>query len=68
MLLLFVSVSCLAFGLYAGKRRAVGMGWHEIACEVAVCLCGLVKKAWQALSWPFAKDKTDGSAGDGEAS
>ena len=36
----------LMFGLYAGKKRAVGLGWPRIVCDLA-------KSAWGKLSGPF---------------
>ena len=45
MLVCLVGVACLAFGLYAGKRRAKGMSWKAISGEL-----------WEKMSGPFRAD------------
>lgn len=57
MLLIVVAVACLAFGLYAGKRRANGVGWNAIACELAKGARDIVAQAWDVVSGPFRKDR-----------
>lgn len=52
-----VSVACLEFGLYAGKRRAVGLGWYAIACELAKGIWDCAAKVCGVILWPFRKGK-----------
>ena len=64
MLLITVAVACMAFGLYAGKRRANGCGWYSIACELAKGAWDLAARAWNFVSRPFRKDGGGPDAGD----
>lgn len=64
-------IACLAFGLYAGKRRERGMGWLAIAIDM---MKGVFSAAAETLKWaygPFRKERHDQSAeadnGDNEA-
>ena len=57
MLTAMVSVACLAIGLYAGKRRAKGSGWKEIACELAKGARDVAEIAWRKATWPFRREK-----------
>lgn len=48
--LAIVGVSCMAFGLYAGKRRAEGLGWARIVSDLS-------SDFWRILTDPFKKGK-----------
>lgn len=65
MIVLTVAFACLAVGLYAGKRRAGGLGWYEIACEMVKGFIDVIAKVWGFVSWPFRKEKK-GDAGEGQ--
>ena len=45
----------MAIGLYAGKRRAIGMGWGEIGKEMSTGVFGVAKSAWSTISSPFRR-------------
>lgn len=50
---------CLAgftLGLYAGKRRANGKGWGEIAGEMCQSAWSMVACAWRKIHAQFKKD------------
>lgn len=46
----------MAVGLYAGKRRAVGSCWSDIARELTNGLIAILKAGLEKVSWPFRKD------------
>lgn len=54
--IIVVGLACMAFGLYAGKRRADGTSWYMIASE-------LTSSAWRLVSNPFKKGRGGGSCG-----
>jgi hypothetical protein len=43
-------------GLYAGKRRANGKGWGEIASEIVHSVCAMISGAWSRICAQFRKD------------
>lgn len=55
-----VGFACLSFGLYAGRRRAEGKSWHEIACELARGVWNVAAATFGALAKPFRKGRSDG--------
>ena len=64
MFLTTVAVACLAFGLYAGKRRASGCGWYAIVRELANGAWAIAVKAWNLVSEPFRRDGGGPDAGE----
>lgn len=48
----------LMFGLYAGKKRAVGLGWPRIVCDLTSDMTAAAKSAWGKLSGPFRKGES----------
>lgn len=60
MITFIVAMACLAIGLYAGKRRANGSSWHDIAYELSKGACDLAVNAWNAVSSPFKRDVKNG--------
>lgn len=50
----------LAFGLYAGKKRAHGKAWSVILADLAECISREVKEGWRAVSDSFKKDESRG--------
>ena len=48
-------VAGVAFGLYAGKRRAHGDSWSRISHDLCDDTIGIAKSAWTKVSAPFRK-------------
>lgn len=57
----FVLICLTGFtlGLYAGKRRANGKGWGEIAKESVGNVYSWVHGAWQTVARQFRKNTPD---------
>lgn len=55
-------IVCLPLGLYAGKRRANGEDWLQIAREFFVDTMNVLGAIWQKISSPFRKGRAQGSA------
>ena len=58
MITTLVGVAGLMFGLYAGKKRAVGLGWPRIVCDLTSDMTAAAKSAWGKLSGPFRKSES----------
>ena len=57
ILLIFTGIVCMAFGLYAGKKRVNGLGWCKIVADCAVDIFTAVYPLFRAITSPFAKGK-----------
>ena len=57
-MLILTGIVCMAFGLYAGKKRANGLGWCRIVADCAVDIFTSVSSFFRAITSPFAKGKT----------
>lgn len=51
-----IGTAGLTLGLYAGKRRANGKGWGEIAGEMCQSAWSIVACAWRKIHAQFKKD------------
>lgn len=47
----------MAFGLYAGKKRAKGQTWREVSIDLAMDLWRNAKSAWNKAAEPFRREK-----------
>ena len=48
----------LMLGLYAGKKRAVGLGWSRIAMDLASDVAEAARSTWGKVSGPFRKGES----------
>lgn len=46
----------MAFGLYAGKKRAKGQTWREVIIDLAMDLWRNAKSAWNKASVLFRRE------------
>lgn len=53
---IIVGATGLTFGLYAGKRRANGKTWREIACELWCGMVSILAVIWRKITFQFKKD------------
>ncbi len=47
----------MAFGLYAGKKRAKGKTWKEVGIDLARDSWRNAKSAWNKVAEPFRREK-----------
>lgn len=47
----------MAFGLYAGKKRAKGETWKEVCIDLARDSLRNAKSAWNKVAEPFRREK-----------
>ena len=55
ILLAITGIVCMAFGLYAGKKRANGLGWCKIVADCAVDIFTAVSSFFRAIPSRLAK-------------
>ena len=51
-----VGILCFVLGLYAGKKRAKGLGWGEIGKDFCYDAYDLASRALATVSAPFRKE------------
>ena len=61
-----VGLMCMSIGLYAGKRRAKGLGWFQIYCEMAKGVWHMLERVILFISKPFSKEFDDGEDDEGK--
>lgn len=55
VVLALTSISSMAFGLYAGKKRERGLGWARIVSDCAADVFTAVSTFLRTITWPFRK-------------
>lgn len=60
MMTIAVGFSCLAIGLYAGKKRANGSEWSSIARDLWNGFTSALSSAFEKVLWSFRKDGKNG--------
>ena len=56
--IMITGFACLAFGLYAGKKRAAGRSWGGILSDLTRAIRFAIVNAWKKASYPFKKENT----------
>ena len=56
----------ISLGLYAGKRRAKGMGWFAIVRDLFRDFGRTATSVWRWLSYPFRKEDPNVEVVDAE--
>lgn len=59
--IIITGFACLAFGLYAGKKRAAGRSWGGILSDLTRAIHFAVVNAWKKASYPFKKENPSGN-------